>query len=584
MAGGISGPRPAKRLLYGNSKSQQRDRFPGAGLVISQIDQLLSDAEQSYSRGQLQEAEDKFRAALALDENCRAAQEALVVVLVRGQRFNEARDLLLDMISARPQEAMYYQRLNAVCEAGGDREPAAQAFRRLLESQPGLTDIRYNLAHLLNRMGDCAGAEREYLACLEQGVNNPAEVHNNLALIYGAEGRDAESAQQLERALRLDEHYLPALYNLALLREEQGDWRRASSLFKQVLAEEPNHVEAMVHLAQGETFSAPTDPVTRKITRALKRDKLAAPGREQLHYALGKIYDDCGCYDEAIVNYSRANELSRARTAPYHPGTQELPIRQLIDQSGAWLRAIAPVSEQRVLFICGMFRSGTSLLEQMLAAHPALSAGGEIDFFPREIGTLSTPFPACLEEESAASWQALGERYLAWFGERGLDPAGTTNKRPDNFLYLGLIRALFPRARFLHTVRNPLDTCLSMFFQPLNDELPYANDIQHLGHYYLQYRRLMNHWAAQYPGDIMHVPYEVLVREPEPVIRSTLEFLGLEWDEACLRFPEAQTRVRTASVHQVRKPLYQSSIDRAGNYAGYLAPLRTYLEEGLKQV
>lgn len=547
---------------------------------------MLAEAEQFYGQGRLADAETRFRDVLEEDPGNQRARESLVVVCLQSERPIEAREFLQGLIADNPDEAIYCDRLNSVCEINLERDIAVAAYRALLQRRGDLSVSRYNLAHLLKRMGEVEAAEQEYKTCLDQGIENPAEVHTNLSVIYTEQGRDDEAEQALKTALQLEEDYTPALYNLALLREEQGDWKEARSVLNRLLAADVNHVDALVRLANGETFRDTTGPTVRKITRALKREGLDAAGREQLHYALGKIYDDCAKYDDAMVNYSRANEFSRERVAAngYQPLVQEVMVSDLCAHSADWMAAVEPVSDAAPIFVCGMFRSGSTLLEQVLAAHPQLQAGGEIEYFGRQLGAMDAAYPALLGGLDDQTAQRLGEGYIALLESRGLRVDASTNKRPDNFLYLGLIKALFPNVRILHTARNPLDTCLSIFFQPLADELSYANDIKHVGHYYLQYRRLMNFWAEQYPDSILHIPYEGLVQNPKAVIEPALHFLGLEWDDACLNFYEVENRVRTASVAQVRQPLYQTSAGRAGNYAKYLEPLKHYLESGLKDL
>jgi len=553
---------------------------PDSEFAIDQTDPRLPQAERCYSQGDLRGAEALFREILEQYPDHPRARESLVALLVEDRRMEEALEMLRGLIASAPEEAVYYDRLNTLCDALGKRQIAIDAYYALLERRPELGTSRYNLAHLLKRCGRVEEAVAEYRTCLAQGVDSPEEVHTNLSVIFTDQGRHEEAERSLRTALELNRDYPPATYNLALLLEERGDWKAARGLFGKLLHDDPNHVAAMVHLAQGETFTDPTNPLARKMTRALRRNGMAAPDREQIHYALGKVYDDCGRYDDAMTHFSRANEYSRGRAGDYEPDRQETMVEKLLAESAAVFAAIPPASDLRLVFLCGMFRSGTTLLEQVLAAHPALRAGGELDFFPREINRLAAPWPDSLRALPAAEWRALGERYLELLIERGLAPAATTNKRPDNFLYLGLIKALYPNARILHTVRDPLDTCLSIFCQPLRAELDYANDLKHIGHYYLQYRRLMNHWSERLGDDIVHVSYERLVKEPRGVIEPVLAFLGLDWDDACLSFHEVDNRVRTASLAQVRKPFYQSSSGRAENYARYLAPLKDYLETG----
>jgi len=237
------------------------------------------------------------------------------------------------------------------------------------------------------------------------------------------------------------------------------------------------------------------------------------------------------------------------------------------------MTAIEPVSTDPLVFVCGMFRSGSTLLEQILAAHPALASGGEFDFFQRRLSA----YPDAMLSLDAAAAAQLGADYRAELAASFGAGVRVIDKRPDNILYLGLIKALFPNARILVTQRQPLDVSLSVFFQSLDASQPYANDLFDIAHYYSQQQRLLQHWQQLLGENILTVNYESLVNTPREEIGRALAFLGLDWEENCLSFHETTERVRTASLHQVRRPLYQASAGRWSNYAAHIAKLRDLL-------
>jgi hypothetical protein len=239
--------------------------------------------------------------------------------------------------------------------------------------------------------------------------------------------------------------------------------------------------------------------------------------------------------------------------------------------------AVAPAAPVRPIFICGMFRSGSTLTEQVLAGHSRVTTGGEIDLVPTLAQTELAPFPARMAQVSAAQLEQLSARYLASLSKLFPGEGHVTDKRPDNFLYVGLIKSLFPNARIVHTTRDPLDNCLSVYFLHLDHSMGYALDLMDTAHYYRQYRRLMAHWKARYGADILDFDYDAFVREPRPAVERLLAFCGLEWEENCMSFHRVQNAVKTASVWQVREPLYQRSSGRWRNYARHLAPVRAYL-------
>jgi hypothetical protein len=226
-----------------------------------------------------------------------------------------------------------------------------------------------------------------------------------------------------------------------------------------------------------------------------------------------------------------------------------------------------------------MFRSGSTLTEQVLAGHSRVTAGGEIDFLPTLVQTELAPFPARMAQVSSRQLGELAQRYLASLSKLFPGERHVTDKRPDNFLYIGLIKSLFPNARIVHTTRDALDNCLSVYFLHLDHSMGYALDLTDTAHYYRQYRRLMAHWKALYGEDILDFDYDAFVRKPRPAVERLLAFCGLDWEEGCMSFHRVQNAVKTASVWQVREPLYQRSSGRWRNYARHLAPLRADLDD-----
>jgi Sulfotransferase family len=215
----------------------------------------------------------------------------------------------------------------------------------------------------------------------------------------------------------------------------------------------------------------------------------------------------------------------------------------------------------------------------LFAGHPQVTAGGELDLVPALARRELAPFPAAMAGVSEQRLAQLARDYLATLARLYPGAEVVVDKRPDNFLYVGLIKRLFPDARIVHTRRDPLDNCLSVYFLHLDHSMPYALDLRDIGHYYRQYRRLMAHWRQVYGDDILDLDYDRLVREPQAVVAGLLDFCGLDWNDACLSFPARGNAVKTASVWQVRQPLYQHASGRARHYAGQLGPLAAELAE-----
>ncbi len=480
---------------------------------------------------------------------------------------------------------------NAVLlERAGRLAEAEAAYLQLLSRWPNLPDSWYNLALLQRRAGRFDAALASYQQALDRGVSQPEEVHLNRGVIYSDHLRqDAAAERELQAALTLNPNYIPALLNLANLREDFGKREEARTIYERILAIEPRSREALARYANLLTPSGPDDPLIGRLHEAIADAGAQPAERASLGFALGKSLDACGAYDEAFNAYVRANDASRESAGPHAALYDRRGHEQFVDQLIAtFTRDRLPVAASnnaaRPIFICGMFRSGSTLTEQVLAGHSRVAAGGEIGFLPSIVRTALAPFPAAMTRATRQDLDLLGARYLEMLS--GLFPGAehVIDKRPDNFLYIGLIKSLFPNARIIHTTRNPLDNCLSIFFLHLDHSMGYALDLMDTGHYYGQCRRLMSHWKSLYGADILDFDYDALVREPRPAVERLLAFCGLEWEERCMSFQRVANAVKTASVWQVREPLYQRSSGRWRHYAAQLTPLRDYLRDLLPDV
>jgi hypothetical protein len=300
----------------------------------------------------------------------------------------------------------------------------------------------------------------------------------------------------------------------------------------------------------------------------------------RLRYALGKYFDDLARYDEAFGTYRRANDLTKRYRSSYDPRKLTRRVDRVIGSfDAAFLRqrqSEASASELPV-FIIGMPRSGTSLTEQILASHPAVFGAGELPFWNRCFNAFEA---AVLKGESVPTMMsAMAHGYLERLRTFSETALRVVDKMPANFLYAGMIHAVFPRARIIHMQRHPLDTCLSIYFQNFFNMGAYANDLEHLAHYYREYVRITDYWRSLLPSSaFLEVPYEALVADQEGWTRRMLEFLGLPWDPRCLDFQDTDRVVITASRWQVRQRISSGSVGRWRNYEKHLGPLRHLTE------
>ncbi len=475
-------------------------------------------------------------------------------------------------------------------ERDGSLDEAIQAYLQLLHRKPDLPNSWYNLARLQTRQRQYAEALAAYQQALDRGIERPEEVHLNRGVIFSDALRQFAAAErELQAALALNPAYVPALLNLANLHEDRGARQAAATQYERILSLEPRSAQALSRYANLRNFSDPDDPLIGRLRRALAEPAASPADRASLGFALGRALDACAHYAAAFATYAQANRDSRASAEPgagrYSRTAEERFIDRIIAAFPGERPSVGrpgverPSAAARPIFVCGMFRSGSTLTEQLLAGHPQVQAGGELELLPHIAHHLLAPFPEALAAASPGRLQSAAGLYLDSLAK--LFPAGqfVTDKRPDNFLYIGLIKRLFPAAKIIHTVREPLDNCLSLFFLHLDQRMSYALDLMDIGHHYRQYRRLMAHWQRLFGPDIFDVCYDTLVQEPKPAMAQLLGFLGLDWNERCLEVPAAGRVIRTASVWEAREPLYTRSSGRARHYARELDQLRAYLAE-----
>lgn len=470
---------------------------------------------------------------------------------------------------------------------------AIELYRQILIEQPASARIWYNLAYAYKRTGQYQAALEAYAAALAHGIPRPEEVHLNRAAILSDHlRRDDEAESELRTALQVAPSYPSALLNLGNLHEERGKREEAIDCYRRILALPARDagslsLEALVRLVQLEPPQALDDPLLSALQRAAN-----APGamddrlQANLQLALGRALDALGQTHAAFNAFAAGKRAAHRRFPKYDRASAEAHTRAITDSFNAAFPAgvAQALTEPRPLFVCGMFRAGSTLLEQVLSAHPDITGAGELELLPRMAAMELAPFPrgaASITDPQAT--RLAGEYHrqlikrLSGYGE-GRKYA--IDKRPDNYQLIGLMKRLFPDAKIIHTRRHPLDTALSIYMHHLNPEAcAYAGDLTAIGHHLGQYHRLMAHWRSLYPQDILDFDYDAFVASPERELRPLLQALDLPWNDACLRFHRLDNTVKTASYWQVRSPLYRHASGRWQRYRQYLGVVHTQLAE-----
>ena len=444
-------------------------------------------------------------------------------------------------------------------------QPVLQAYDQYLALNPGSANAAFNYAWYLSKNAQFETAVDVYRRSLGLGIDAPEEVHLNIANIFMDHLKDAAKARaSLLEALRIRPGYASAYYNLGNLSEQEGDRTEAHRCFEHCLKYDPANESALARLADAHVFGDVSDPLLTRLAAVA-----GTSHNSDVFFALGRAYEQLARYDRAWENFTRANQLDMKVYPAYDRAASEYGFSRISAQCNeTWLKKFAGASDQSI-FICGMFRTGSTLLEQVLAAHPVFTAGGESEFFPRLVAREFRDFPeglAGLTGEQALAWKTQHEeRIRRLFG----DSTRVTDKRPDNFLHIGLIKAVLPSAVFLVTERDWRDVATSVFSTRLGPGQNYATSLENIRHYIGLQKRLIDHWQSILGRDLKRVSYEDLVTNPRHTITSVLEALEENWDERCLAFNELKNTVQTASVWQVREPMHTKSVGRWTHYRKY---------------
>jgi Flp pilus assembly protein TadD len=546
------------------------------------IAQLMLAAQDCEHRSQWAHAEQIYREILRLQPDFHRAWHALAILAVHAEQWAHAAQLVEQALGLDASVGLYWRNLGELRRRLQQLPEALDAARRASELLPGDPLAWYNLglaAAQSNRLTEAEQAYRQALAL----APDSARAWNNLGSLLQQRDLpdDRRAAEQAYgEAIRLEPTHLEAHNNLGALYAEQGHLDAARQCFQAALALRADSIEAHFNLAALHTYRH-DDPYLSMLTALHdEREQLPTPLRVRYQFALGKALDDTDQVERAFAAYAEGNRLQHASLA-WDETRQAALVDQILAlftprfmaQRAAWRGVQDP---RTPVFIVGMPRSGTTLIEQILSTQPGFHGAGELPEFGAVLANIagSQPYPINVQWLDEDSVRRIGMQYLENVWQLAPDSRLISDKMPANFFYLGLIHLALPGARIIHALRDPMDACFSCYTRLFDQTMSFAYDQQTLGRYYVRYRRLMAHWHQVLPaGVILDLTYEELVADPQTQARRLLEHVGLPWDPACLDFHQQAREVKTASVVQVRQPLYRSSVARWTRYARHLQPL-----------
>lgn len=577
----------------------------------------LQTAIQAHNAGRLDEAESHYHRILNAQVKNAVVHNNLGLIRLRRGQAGAALPHLHYAIELQPGFSPAHNSLGLALQQLRRNPEAEASFRRAVDADPGNADAWLNLGNLLYELGRRSDAESAYrkviainprhsgayvnlgnvmrdecrfdeaLQVLHQALDIEPKydfAHNNLGNVLRDLDRLDEAEACYRRAVDLNPRYVRALVNLGTVLDHLGRPSEAAAILRQAIAVDPNYAEAYWNLST--VVKLPTmDPAVEAMQRLYASPRASDRDRMHLAFALSRVYHSDRRYDEAFACLEVGNRLKRA--------TLDFDIRSeasLISRTrGVFTKRLlttlepSPLADATPVFIVGMVRSGTTLMEQILASHPDVAGGDELPWMPEIVFGHTVDgrrYPDCVKAMSPEDFGRLGQAYVDRLrGRFGKAPRFITDKLPGNFLLVGMIHLVLPRARIIHMRRHPYDTCLSIYSTLFATHHHYGYDLKELATFYKLYEGLMAHWEDVLPGKVHHQDYEALVRDPEDAIRKILDFCGLPFNESCLRFHETERRVKTASSTQVREGLNTRSIGRWRPYEKHLRVWKSILGE-----
>lgn len=547
-------------------------------------------AEAHRVLGRADRAEASCREAVRLRPDSPEHLVNLGAILVDRGAFDAAVDCFREALRIHPDFVAAHNNLGGALLRLGDASAALDHFRAAARLDPGSAEPHVNLGAILMERGELAESLAHCREAVRLRPDLPA-VRIHLGNVLTMLGRLDEAEACLRETIRIQPRLAAAHANLAGVLEQRGEIEQSIQALREALRHGPTHAGALGLLTTRLRGDLP-DADLAAIESLLADPSLPPDQRWPLQFGLVQVLDARGEYRRAARLADEANALQEAerkrRGRPYDPAGFQAFVDQLISAfTPAFFERVRGWGSEteRPVFVVGLPRSGTSLVEQILASHPRVFGAGELTLMKQAFRTMTGAsaglenLPRTLDALGLDDVKSLARDCLDELAALNASADRIVDKMPENDLYLGLIAALFPKARLIHCRRDPRDTAVSCWLTAFG-QVRWACDQDHVASRFAQHRRIMDHWRRVLPSPVFEINYEAVVADLESAARSLLDACGLEWDPACLDFHETRRAVRTASVAQVRRPIYGRSVGRWKHYEPWLSPLFAKLDGG----
>ena len=552
---------------------------------------FIEQALLVHKRGKLKQAHDSYHYVLRINPKHAQALHYLGLMAQQNNQSLQAIPLLEKSINLLPTDVRAYNHLAQVYLSQGKLAKATALLRKGLSYQPEHIDSLNSLANVLVDQGDIAQAITLYRQVIQLDGH---AVHStfNLAHALKGVGQYTEALHWYNETIAIAPHHEHAYHGAGITSEELGNFDEAISYYKKSLQHNASHVRSMANLLAIKSFS-PDKNLVSLASSMVNSDQLSDEDSAKLHHGLGKYFDSKCLYDIAFGHFENSCKAQKKCSPAYDIQYGKVFCQQMIKAfDPVFFNKISTMerSQANPIFIVGMPRSGTTLVEQIIASHDDVFAAGELTVIPKlskkylttEIKDLSALTASQLTTDNLASDQLIqaAQTYLDFMKKSGQqDEPLCTDKLPMNFMYLGFINAIFPKAKIIYCRRQPLDIGVSCYIEMFNLSHDFSLDLNSFAHYFLDQENIMQHWQKTLPIDIFTLKYEDLIANQAEVTGDLLAYLELDWQEECLNYHQTQRVINTPSRWQVRQPIYKTSAERWKNYQQHLTPLITALNK-----